>query len=84
MVIILQTGGIVYILDEEEAGIYFIVETKWNKELEDLTDVEKGKIRCAEQYFDDINPEVSSFSLFNSWNKFTKDVKKRKGSMSYA
>ena len=75
--------GIVYRLDEDEAGIYFIVETKWDKELEDLTDVEKGKIRCAEQYFDDINPEVS-FSWVNSWNKFTKDVKKRKESVSHA
>ena len=75
--------GIVYRLDEDKAGIYFIVETKWDKELEDLTDVEKGKIRCAEQYFDDINPEVS-FSWVNSWNKFTKDVKKKRESMSYA
>ena len=75
--------GIVYRLDEDEAGIYFIIETKWDKKLEDLTDVEKGKIRCAEQYFEDINSEVS-FSWVNSWNKFTKDVKKKRESMSYA
>ena len=69
--------AIVYRLDEDEAGIYFIVETKWDKKLEDLTDTEKGKIRCAEKYFNDINPEIG-FSWVNSWNKFTQDVKKRK------
>lgn len=51
--------GIVYRLDEEQAVIYFIVETKQNKELEDLSDVEKGKIHCTEQYFEDVNPEIS-------------------------
>lgn len=47
-----------YRLEEEEAGIYFIVETKWDKELEDLSDIEKGKIYFAEQYFEDIKSEV--------------------------
>ena len=74
--------GIIYRIDEDEAGIYFIVETKWDKNLEDLTDIEKGKIHCAEQYFEDINPEVT-FSWVNSWNKFTRDVKKKKDSLAY-
>lgn len=74
--------AVVYRLYEDEAGIYFIVETKWDKDLVDLTDVEKGKIRCAEKYFEDITPNVS-FSWVNSWNKFTDDVKKKKESVYY-
>ncbi|MDY3959835.1 DEAD/DEAH box helicase family protein [Romboutsia timonensis] len=79
--------GIVYRLDEDEAGIYFIVETKWDKEEADLTDVEKGKIHCAERYFETINENVESevaFSWVNSWNKFTKEIKKKRDSVSLA
>lgn len=79
--------GIVYRLDEDEAGIYFIVETKWDKEEADLTDVEKGKIYCAERYFETINENAESevsFSWINSWNKFTQEVKKKKESVSLA
>ena len=79
--------GIVYRLDEDEAGIYFIVETKWDKEWVDLTDIEKGKIHCAERYFETINENVESevaFSWVNSWNKFTQEIKKKKDSVSLA
>lgn len=79
--------GIVYRLDEDEAGIYFIVETKWDKEEADLTDVEKGKIYCAERYFETINENAESkvsFSWVNSWNKFTQEVKKKKVSNALA
>lgn len=68
-------------------SIYFIVETKWDKEEVDLTDIEKGKIHCAERYFETINENVESevaFSWVNSWNKFTQEIKKKKDSLSLA
>ncbi len=51
-------------------GIYFIVETKADKKWDDLSDVEKHKIRCAKLHFKAID-NLITYDWVNSYKDFT-------------
>ena len=54
---------------ENNIGIYFIVETKADKEEKDLTSVEKSKIKCGKLHFEAISKEVK-FNWVNNYDDF--------------
>ena len=55
--------------NEDNVGIYFIVETKADKEEKDLTSVEKSKIKCGKLHFEAISKEVK-FNWVNNYDDF--------------
>lgn len=61
--------AIVYKNPKGDAKLYFIVETKCDKKKEDLTDVEKTKIRCAELHFSAVSDEIK-FNWVRSYEDF--------------
>ena len=54
---------------KNNVGIYFIVETKADKEEKDLTTVEKSKIKCGKLHFEAISKEVK-FNWVNNYDDF--------------
>ena len=54
---------------KNNVGIYFIVETKADKEEKDLTSVEKSKIKCGKLHFEAISKEVK-FNWVNNYDDF--------------
>ena len=54
---------------ENNVGIYFIVETKTDKKEQDLTAVEKSKIKCGKLHFEAISKEVK-FNWVNNYDDF--------------
>lgn len=52
------------------ARLYFIVETKFDKEWEDLSDIEKAKIKCGELHFKAVADDVR-FKWAKSYEDFT-------------
>ena len=55
--------------NENNVGIYFIVETKADKEEKDLTSVEKSKIKCGKLHFEAVSKNVE-FDWVNSYDDF--------------
>jgi len=55
--------------EENNVGIYFIVETKAGKEEKDLSDVEKRKIKCGKLHFEAVSKNVK-FDWVNSYDDF--------------
>jgi type III restriction enzyme len=49
--------------------LYFIIETKMDKDWEDLTDVEKDKIKCGGLHFKAVSNEIQ-FDWVNSYKNF--------------
>ena len=54
---------------KNNVGIYFIVETKADKEEKDLTSVEKSKIKCGKLHFEAVSKNVE-FDWVNSYDDF--------------
>ena len=54
---------------ENNVGIYVIVETKTDKKEQDLTAVEKSKIKCGKLHFEAISKEVK-FNWVNNYDDF--------------
>lgn len=55
--------------------MYFIAETKWDKEAEGLNDDERIKIKYATKHFEAINQsvnEVVKYALVNAYKDTTK------------
>ena len=52
-----------------------IVETKAGKNEENLTDVEKNKIKCGKKHFEVVSDTVK-FGWVNSYEKFRKELVK--------
>ena len=50
-------------------GVYFIVESKADKQKRDLTSVEINKIRCGELHFKSVSDEIK-FDWINSYDDF--------------
>ena len=70
--------AIVYQKDNEQLVMYFIAETKWDKNAGDLNDDEKIKIRCATMHFEAINKEKDisetvKYKWVNAYKDSTKD-----------
>lgn len=61
-------------VEKPELGIYFIVETKINKDYDALTQVEVNKIKCGQLHF----KAVSDLVKFN-WVKSYEDFKAKFG-----
>ena len=57
-------------------SLYFISETKIDKEFEDLSDVEQFKIKCGEAHFEIISEETGKDISF-SWAKSYLDFKEK-------
>lgn len=55
--------------NEDNVGIYFIVETKADKKEKDLTAVEKSKIKCGKLHFEAVSKNVE-FDWVNSYDDF--------------
>ena len=60
--------------EENNVGIYFIVETKAGKEEKDLSDVEKRKIKCGKLHFEAVSKNVE-FDWVNSYDDFKRKFK---------
>jgi len=60
--------------EENNVGIYFIVETKAGKEEKDLSDVEKRKIKCGKLHFEAVSKNVK-FDWVNSYDDFKRKFK---------
>lgn len=60
--------------------MYFIAETKWDKEAEGLNDDERIKIKCATKHFEAINQSVNEVVKY-AWVNAYKDT--TKGSHSH-
>lgn len=65
--------AIIHKVDDHTAKLYFIVESKFDKERVNLTDVEKAKIECARKHFASISCDVV-FDWVNSYKKFKEVV----------
>lgn len=52
--------AVIYKHDEKKINLYFVVETKIDKELENLTDVEKTKIKCGKKHFEAVSEKLGS------------------------
>lgn len=61
--------AVVYKDPKGETKLYFIVETKWDKEKEHLMPEEKTKIHCAELHFKAVSDEIQ-FNWVNSYRDF--------------
>ena len=65
--------AIVYQKSDEEIAMYFIAETKWDKEYGDLSDDEKIKIKCATRHFEAVNEHISEIVKYD-WVNAYKDI----------
>ena len=59
---------------ENNVGIYFIVETKADKEEKDLTSVEKSKIKCGKLHFEAVSKNIK-FNWVKSYDDFKRKIK---------
>ena len=67
--------AIVYQKSEEHFAMYFIAETKWDKDEDGLNDDERIKIRCAKKHFEAVNEsvdEIVKYDWVNAYNDITK------------
>ena len=61
--------AVVYRNSLDNVGIYFIVETKADKEEKDLTSVEKSKIKCGKLHFEAVSKNIK-FNWVKSYDDF--------------
>lgn len=61
--------AVVYKTDDEHLKLYFIVETKSDKDEQNLTTVEQDKIKCGKLHFAAVSNEVK-FNWANSYRDF--------------
>ena len=54
---------------ENQLKLYFITETKADKEISDLSGVEIGKIQCGHLHFKAVSDDIQ-FDWVNSYNDF--------------
>lgn len=79
--------AIVYKTNNEKVRIYLIIETKWDKKWEDLSQKEQTKIICAEKHFNAVNDNIKygvvngldgkciqSNNYIYSWNNFKNKI----------
>ena len=79
--------AIVYKKNNEKVRIYLIIETKWDKKWEDLSQKEQTKIICAEKHFNAVNDNIKygvvnglddkcfqSDNYIYSWNNFKNKI----------
>ncbi len=68
--------AIVYQKDNDNFAMYFIAETKWDKNAGGLNDDERIKIKCATKHFEAVNQsvnEVVKYAWVNAYKDTTKD-----------
>lgn len=67
--------AIVYQKNNDELAMYFIAETKWDKDAGNLNDDEIVKINCAERHFEAVNESVTDtvkYAWVNAYKDSTK------------
>ena len=67
--------AIVYQKDNDDFAMYFIAETKWDKEAGALNEDEKIKIKCATKHFEAINDkfnDIVKYAWVNAYKDNTK------------
>ena len=67
--------AIVYQKTKDTFAMYFVAETKWDKEKGDLSEDEIIKINCAEKHFEAVNQSVSEIVKY-AWVNSFKDTTK--------
>jgi len=67
--------AIVYQKTKETFAMYFIAETKWDKEAGELTEDECIKIKCAAKHFEAVNQNISEIVKY-AWVNSYKDTTK--------
>lgn len=68
--------AIVYQKNNDNFAMYFIAETKWDKDTGGLNDDERIKIKCAAKHFEAVNQsvnEVVKYAWVNAYKDTTKD-----------
>jgi len=65
--------AIIYRIDDRCAKLYFIIETKCDKEKKDLTAVEEAKIACAKKHFTKVAGDIT-FDWVNGYARFKEIV----------
>ena len=66
--------AIVYRDESDSLKLYFIVETKGNKEWEDLTTVEQDKIKCGRLHFQAVSEEIK-YDWVKDYQDFSNKVR---------
>lgn len=67
--------AIVYQKDDDNIAMYFIAETKWDKDAGGLNDTEKIKIKCATKHFEAVNDSMDEFVKYAWVNAYKDDSK---------
>jgi type III restriction enzyme len=67
--------AIIHRFNEDSAKLYFIIETKCDKEEKNLTEVEKVKISCTKKHFEKIGTDII-FDWVNGYKKFKELVER--------
>lgn len=70
--------AIVYENEDGKQGLYFIVETKFQNNKEDLTGVEKLKIKCGKAHFEAVSGQAELLTKFD-WANSYQDFKRKEG-----
>ncbi|MFU0783625.1 MAG: DEAD/DEAH box helicase [Thermoanaerobacterium thermosaccharolyticum] len=65
--------AVIYRIDVSSAKLYFIVETKCDKEKKDLTRIEDAKIKCAKKHFAKVADDVT-FDWVDGYRRFKEIV----------
>lgn len=76
--------AVIYKHPDETVNLYFIVETKINKERKDLSDVEKTKIRCGEMHFEAVSKSLGKqvgYFYAKNYRDFKTQVEERGNSL---
>ena len=71
--------AVIYKHSDELTRLYFIVETKIDKERKDLSDVEKVKIRCGEMHFDAVSKAIGKdveYLYAKNYRHFTEQIER--------
>ena len=70
--------AIVYENEDGKQELYFIVETKFQKDKENLTGVEKLKIKCGMAHFEAVSEQAKLLTKFNWVNSYN-DFRRKEG-----
>lgn len=68
--------AIVYQNSDDRISMYFIAETKWDKDAGGLNDDEKIKIKCAKKHFEAVDEsmdEIVKYAWVNAYKDSSKD-----------
>lgn len=74
--------AIIHKVDDKTARLYFIVETKCDKERKDLNAIENAKIKCAKKHFAKVSDDIT-FDWVDGYRRF-KEIVNRETKRKFA